>query len=173
VPFFEQPIRMAEGITSPEAAGHRFNLFLEGMFIPPDVRRLAKWQDTAGDLVVPRERKTASQAFMASVPGLRRKLPVDINAIKRMDISKVAELIENAPAGTFHGSTKTDLYLIMNKKLKAGIKAEAINDKEADHYIKMMDKLGQLDADATLSKSKRTKQWRLDNDVVPMRTPSR
>ena len=166
VPFFDQPLRMAEGVSSPEAAGQRFNFFLEGMFIPPDVRRIAKWQDMAGDLVIPRERKTFVQAFMASIPGERRKLPVDIASIKRMDISKVAELIENAPEGTFKGATKTDMYKLMDSKLKDGVRSKDISKDEIGDYVKTMKKLLPLDTQATPSKQKVLKRWQQENMQV-------
>lgn len=165
-PFFDQPVRMAEGLISPDAAGKRFYQFTEGLIIPPDMRRLAKWQDMAGDQIVPRQTNTFLRVLMASVPGMRRQLPVDINSIQRMDISKIADLVEKAPEGTFKGSDKADIVAIMDRKLSDGIKKGEITKAEKDEYVKAIKSLLPIEERPTPGKKERTERYLLEHPEV-------
>ena len=72
IPFFEEPVRLGEAARSAETFRHWLNQMAESLVVPPDVRRLARYQDTAGEDVIPREEKTLTGTIKSNIPWLGR-----------------------------------------------------------------------------------------------------
>jgi hypothetical protein len=115
--------------------------------------------------VIPREAKTLTETLQASVPGLRKDLPVNLNSIRHMDISKVAELVEKAPAGTFVGTAKADVYHLMKHKIIEGIKSGDLErgSDEVAEYRRIAMSLLPLEERRTISKERRTRMFRREH----------
>ena len=98
VPFFEQPVRTGESLKTAESAGKFFGQFGESLIIPPDLRKISKSMDKAGDEQIPREQENFLQILQGSIPGQRKKLPLNMKKVARMQIHQLANIMENAPS---------------------------------------------------------------------------
>jgi hypothetical protein len=99
VPFLEQPVRIGQAMRTSETAAVWADQLLESLIIPPDMRKISKAMDKSGDVQIPREQKNLKQIIQGSIPGQRKKLPLDMKKVKRMQLDQLGLLIEHAPAG--------------------------------------------------------------------------
>lgn len=114
-PFISAPGRFYEAMKNPASMG-KFgsSLIVRSLLIPPDVGRLAKMGDKAGNEVIPRKEDTFGRILQGSTPGLRTDVPVDVNRFKRMPYDRAKELYENAPS-----RVRSKLYEAWDKKQSA------------------------------------------------------
>jgi hypothetical protein len=131
VPFFEQPVRMAESTRSEASARTWANQFAESLLMPPDIRRISKYMDRAGDQQIPREQKEFwSQVMRGDIPGQRKNLPVDIAKVKKMQLDQLAEIMENAP-----GDVVDQIQPVFRTKFR---RAHGLSDEERDRYLELI-----------------------------------
>ncbi len=131
VPFFEQPVRMAEATRSEASARTWANQFAESLLMPPDIRRISKYMDRAGDQQIPREQKEFwSQVMRGDIPGQRKNLPVDIAKVKKMQLDQLAEIMENAP-----GDVVDQIQPVFRTKFR---RAHGLSDEERDRYLELI-----------------------------------
>ena len=89
LPFIGTPLQMVESARNYEGLSKFARQIAESQVIPPDIRRISKSQDTAGDVQIPREQKTLGQTLQGSVPFQRQKLPLDVGKFKTMGIDRM------------------------------------------------------------------------------------
>ena len=160
IPFIDTPLRLAE---SKKDGGKFWMQFAESLVTPPDVRRIAKAMDKAGEEQTPREQKTLGQVLQGSVPGQRGKLPLDVGKMKFMTIDRVAEIVQNAPEGTINRQNVHEVNKLFASKLKAA--KDDLSLKEQLRYERIADRLS-MKADMApekLTGKERTKAWRDKN----------
>jgi hypothetical protein len=137
VPFIDTPMRLAE---SKKDDGKFWRQFAEGLIVPPDVRRISKAMDKAGEEQVPREQKTLKQTIQGSIPGQRSKLPLDMTKIRSLPLDRMADVIENAPQGTFTGKESEVLANTLDRKLnREWDKLTPAERSKYDFIIKKLD----------------------------------
>ena len=165
VPFIDAPLRMATAAESPEGREKFGAQLLESLVTPPDVRRIARRMDKAGEEQIPREQKTLGQILQGSVPGQRSKLPLNIGTIQRMTVDRIAELVEKAPPGTIQGNDARAVYKTFHAKVKAEWKE--LTPEERTKYQDLQKKLVEdMKAEpAQPTDKKRTKIWQRQNQA--------
>ena len=97
VPFFEQPLRVAGSIRSTDNLSKWSNEMVESLLVPPDLRKVSKGMDQAGDMQIPRKADTLTELLRADIPGQRAKMELDMKKVKKMQLDQMAVLMENAP----------------------------------------------------------------------------
>ncbi len=130
VPFFEQPVRMGEAMRTAESAGQWGGQFAESLLVPPDLRRISKMTDMAGDEQIPREQRNLWQILQADIPGQRGKLPLDMAKVKRMQIDKLADIMENAPSDVVE-----ELKPAFRKKFR---NSKGLTQEERERYLEII-----------------------------------
>jgi hypothetical protein len=139
VPFYEEPIRLAEGLRSGESAA-QFGMQLVGnMLIPRDLTNIAQHYDKVGEEVIPREQKDIGQMIQASIPGERSNLPLDTAKLKRMPIDRVYEIIHGAEPGTFDHSERKAIKKIFGNKLRRD--KNDLDTKTREKYYRLLENL--------------------------------
>jgi hypothetical protein len=99
--------------------------------MPPDIRRISKYMDRAGDQQIPREQKEFwSQVMRGDIPGQRKNLPVDIAKVKKMQLDQLAEIMENAP-----GDVVDQIQPVFRTKFR---RAHGLSDEERDRYLELI-----------------------------------
>ena len=130
IPFFEQPVRMGEALRTSETAGKWGAQLTESMIVPPDLRRVSKAMDKAGDQQIPREQNTLGQMLLGDIPGQRSNLPLDMVKVKRMQLDKLADIMENAPSYVVD-----ELKPAFRKKFRA---AKGLEPDERQRYLEIL-----------------------------------
>jgi len=130
-PFVGQAFKMAEGFRSRESFRNWANQFAESLLMPPDIRRISKYLDRAGDQQIPREQKEFwSQVMRGDIPGQRKNLPVDIAKVKKMQLDQLAEIMENAP-----GDVVDQIQPVFRTKFR---RAHGLSDDERNRYLELI-----------------------------------
>ncbi len=70
---------------------------VESLLVPPDLRKVSKGMDQAGDMQIPRKADTLTELLRADIPGQRAKMELDMKKVKKMQLDQMAVLMENAP----------------------------------------------------------------------------
>lgn len=156
-PFLSEIFEATKTLRSDEGVSKKVSKTVESFIIPPDVRRIAKSQDKAEDEQIPREQKTLKQTIQGSIPGQRQKLSLDTAKFKNMDITRMAEIVEKAPKGTFKGVERAVAEMLRNK-VYAGY--DDLSPGARRKYLKIAKELTE-GATAPIPKSPqtRTKDW--------------
>ena len=101
-------MRLGQEVRSAETFRHWLNQMGSSLVVPPDVRRLARYQDTAGEDVIPREEKTLTGTIKSNIPWLRQGEKIDIARMKKWDLGRLTEAVNKAPEGILKRQRRCD-----------------------------------------------------------------
>ena len=130
VPFFETPMRLGQETRSAETFRHWLNQMGSSLVVPPDVRRLARYQDTAGEDVIPRDEKTLTGTIKSNIPWLRQGEKIDIARMKKWDLGRLSEAVNKAPEGVLKDRDAATLLDALDKKW------DRVQEKQTDEEKK-------------------------------------